>query len=235
MTADRPIDVSINHRRNPPRLARPRRSASATNRAAIIHALRASMAARVRAASIIVRPTPSSPLERDSASLIATAGLAGSAPVRRCCFGRGVGVRVGRSTTTATCGRSCRRTASPAMGSMRRSREAELRLDVAESATADRGGSRGDRRRRLGGERSLAANYQRRRVGGDAASRLAPGADGRAEGDPAGGGSTKGPSTRKHWAFIPPVKAMLPDVCRQAWVKNEIDRFVSGEARSAKG
>jgi hypothetical protein len=30
----------------------------------------------------------------------------------------------------------------------------------------------------------------------------------------------------KHWSFIPPVKAMLPEVSDKTWPRNEIDRFV---------
>jgi hypothetical protein len=30
----------------------------------------------------------------------------------------------------------------------------------------------------------------------------------------------------KHWSFIPPVKADLPEVSDESWVRNEIDRFV---------
>jgi len=37
------------------------------------------------------------------------------------------------------------------------------------------------------------------------------------------------PDPRKHWAFIPPVKAELPHVVNAAWVANPIDAFVAAE------
>jgi len=36
----------------------------------------------------------------------------------------------------------------------------------------------------------------------------------------------EGAKYEKHWAFIPPVKAEVPSVRKESWVKNEIDNFV---------
>ena len=36
----------------------------------------------------------------------------------------------------------------------------------------------------------------------------------------------EGAKYTKHWSFIPPVKAALPQVADESWPQNEIDRFV---------
>src|SRR5579863_1374523 len=36
----------------------------------------------------------------------------------------------------------------------------------------------------------------------------------------------QGAKWQKHWSFIPPVRATLPDVNNVAWARNAIDRFV---------
>ncbi|AXY77385.1 DUF1553 domain-containing protein [Paraflavitalea soli] len=36
----------------------------------------------------------------------------------------------------------------------------------------------------------------------------------------------QGAKYERHWAFIPPVKAALPEVDNQQWVKNELDNFI---------
>ena len=66
----------------------------------------------------------------------------------------------------------------------------------------------------------------RRRDRGDAAAGDEEAAHGRAEGRSSGGGSPRGPSTRTHWAFVPPKRPALPAVKQADWPRNPIDHFV---------
>ncbi len=43
----------------------------------------------------------------------------------------------------------------------------------------------------------------------------------------------QGAPWKEHWAFIPPVKAPLPEVKDTAWVRNEIDRFLLARMEAA--
>lgn len=104
-------------------------------------------------------------------------------------------------------------------------READLRLDLAESATADRGGYAAI----VPGDPDSSALWQRINSTDEAEAMPPPGSH-RKLTDPqkevlrrwiAGGAGYE-----KHWSFIPPSKAPLPQVNDEAWVRNEIDRFV---------
>ncbi|HEX6961736.1 MAG TPA: DUF1549 domain-containing protein, partial [Lacipirellula sp.] len=104
-------------------------------------------------------------------------------------------------------------------------READLRLDVAESALADRGGYAaivpGD----------LEASEVWLRISSDDESLVMPPVDSHRElsaeqREILRRWIAEGAKYEKHWSFIPPVKAVLPEVSQPAWVRNEIDRFV---------
>jgi hypothetical protein len=104
-------------------------------------------------------------------------------------------------------------------------READLRLDVAESALEDRGGYAalvpGD----------LEASEAWRRITSDDESEVMPPVDSHRElsaeqKEILRRWIAEGAEYEKHWSFIPPVKAELPQVSDAAWVQNEIDRFV---------
>ena len=105
------------------------------------------------------------------------------------------------------------------------SREAELRLDVSDSATADRDGHAAI----VAGD--SAASEAWRRITSDDESEVMPPVDSHREltaeqKEILRRWIDEGAVYAKHWAFIPPAKQALPDVGEQAWVKNEIDRFV---------
>lgn len=105
------------------------------------------------------------------------------------------------------------------------SREAELRLDVSDSAVADRGGHAAI----VAGD--SAASEAWRRITSDDESEVMPPVDSHREltaeqKEILRRWIDEGAVYAKHWAFIPPVKHALPDVADQTWVKNEIDRFV---------
>jgi hypothetical protein len=104
-------------------------------------------------------------------------------------------------------------------------RQAELRLDDAASATADRDGVRaivpGD----------PAASEAWVRITSDDESLVMPPPDSHRELDEQEKELLRrwiaeGAAYARHWSFIPPVKAALPEVQRGDWAKNEIDRFV---------
>jgi hypothetical protein len=105
------------------------------------------------------------------------------------------------------------------------SREADLRLDVSDSATTDRGGYAAI----VAGD--SAASEAWRRITSDDESEVMPPIESHRE---LTGEQKKilrrwideGALYAKHWAFIPPVKSELPNVADGAWVRNPIDRFV---------
>ncbi|HEV7282958.1 MAG TPA: PSD1 and planctomycete cytochrome C domain-containing protein [Pirellulaceae bacterium] len=106
-----------------------------------------------------------------------------------------------------------------------KAREAELRLDVAEEAFADRGGSRplvpGD----------LAASEVWVRITSDDESLRMPPADSHldlTEGQKATlkAWIEQGAKYAAHWSFIPPAKAPLPELPEGWQARNEVDRFV---------
>jgi hypothetical protein len=105
------------------------------------------------------------------------------------------------------------------------SREADLRLDVADSAVEDRGGYAaivpGD----------FEASEAWRRIVSDDESEVMPPVDSHRQLSAEQKETLRrwieqGAPYAAHWAFIPPVKSELPAVANEAWVRNEIDRFV---------
>lgn len=105
------------------------------------------------------------------------------------------------------------------------SRKADLRLDAAETAAADRGGYAAI----VAGD--SAASEVWRRVASDDPSEVMPPADSHRALTPEQKAILKqwidqGATYAKHWAFIPPIKNEPPEVADAAWPRNEIDRFV---------
>ncbi len=106
-----------------------------------------------------------------------------------------------------------------------KARQADLRLDLAESAYADRDGVRpiapGD----------LAHSEAWRRITSDDESEIMPPPDSHrvltaVQKDKLKRWIEEGAPYAIHWAFIPPAKAPQPQVSDASWVRNEIDRFV---------
>lgn len=111
-------------------------------------------------------------------------------------------------------------------------RQADLRLDVGEEATADRDGhpaiSPGD---------PAMSELVRRVTSTDDDERMPPSDSGvslsAAEISVLRQWIEQGATYQRHWAFISPVRSALPDVAAQAWPKNEIDRFVLAKLERA--
>jgi hypothetical protein len=104
-------------------------------------------------------------------------------------------------------------------------RQAELRLDVAESALADRDGVPAI----VPGDPDASEAW--RRIASDDESEMMPPPDSHRVLKPEQKETLRrwiaeGAKYEKHWSFIPPAKAPLPDVSDGAWPRNEIDRFV---------
>jgi hypothetical protein len=104
-------------------------------------------------------------------------------------------------------------------------READLRLDVAESALEDRGGYAAI----VAGDPKASEAW--RRIVSEDESEVMPPVDSHRvltaeQKDVLRRWITEGAEYEKHWSFIPPVKAAAPEVSDAAWVRNEIDRFV---------
>ncbi len=106
-----------------------------------------------------------------------------------------------------------------------KARQADLRLDVAESALADRDGlpaivpSKPD-------ESELW-----RRISSDDEAEMMPPPDSHRVLKPEQREALRrwieqGAAYAKHWSFIPPTKSELPDIENERWSHNEIDRFV---------
>jgi hypothetical protein len=104
-------------------------------------------------------------------------------------------------------------------------RQADLRLDVAESAFADRDA----------GPAIVPGNPEAseawRRITSDDESEKMPPPDSHREltakqKETLRRWIEEGATYQKHWSFIPPEKAPLPQVSDSMWVRNEIDRFV---------
>lgn len=103
-------------------------------------------------------------------------------------------------------------------------REAELRLDVRDSAIADRDGSiaivPGD---------SEASVLVERITNSDEDLRMPP-----ADREPLADEQqqllrrwiAEGADYERHWSYVPPMKSTLPEVSHPEWVRNPIDRFV---------
>ncbi len=111
------------------------------------------------------------------------------------------------------------------------SREADLRLDVSDSATEDRGGYAAI----VAGD--SAASEAWRRIASDDEAEVMPPVDSHREltaeqKEILRRWIDEGAVYAKHWAFIPPVKQTLPDVADQGWVKNEVDRFVLAKLKA---
>ncbi|MBA3480781.1 MAG: DUF1553 domain-containing protein [Pirellulales bacterium] len=104
-------------------------------------------------------------------------------------------------------------------------READLRLDVAESALADRDGVPAI----VAGDPQASEAW--RRITSDDESEVMPPVDSHRElsaeqKETLRQWIAEGAKYAKHWSFISPVKAAPPEVSDAAWVRNEIDRFV---------
>ena len=106
-----------------------------------------------------------------------------------------------------------------------KARQAELRLDVADSAYA----------KHDSGVTIVPGHPEQselwRRVTTDDESEMMPPPDSHRELKPRKKPALKlwieqGAIYAKHWSFIPPVKAALPDVSDKTWPRNEIDNFV---------
>ena len=105
------------------------------------------------------------------------------------------------------------------------SREADLRLDVAESALADRDGLPA----LVAGD--LEASEAWRRITSDDEFEVMPPADSHREltadqKEILRRWIEEGAVYAAHWAFITPVKGALPEIADESWPKNEIDRFI---------
>ncbi len=104
-------------------------------------------------------------------------------------------------------------------------READLRLDVAESALDQRDGVPAI----LAGDPEGSEAW--RRITSDDESEVMPPVDSHRaltaeQKETLRRWIAEGAPYAKHWSFIPPVKAALPEVSDSTWVRNEIDRFV---------
>jgi hypothetical protein len=106
-----------------------------------------------------------------------------------------------------------------------KAREADLRLDVMESALADRDGTRAI----VPGEPDESELW--RRVSSNDEAEMMPPPDSHRvlkpeQKDMLRRWIVEGAPYARHWSFIPPVKAPLPDVSDKSWPRNEIDHFV---------
>jgi hypothetical protein len=104
-------------------------------------------------------------------------------------------------------------------------RQADLRLDLAENALADRGGVPAI----VPGKPDESELW--RRITSEDESELMPPPDSHRsltaeQKEMLRRWIEEGAIFAKHWSFIPPVKAPLPQVANEAWARNEIDRFV---------
>ncbi len=105
------------------------------------------------------------------------------------------------------------------------SRQADLRLDVAEAAYADRDGvvaiAPGD---------LTGSEIWRRITSTDEAEQMPPPDSHQALNDEQKEilrrWIEQGAKYAQHWSFVPPTKATLPGVADESWPRNEIDRFV---------
>jgi hypothetical protein len=104
-------------------------------------------------------------------------------------------------------------------------RQAELRLDVAESALAERDGHAA-----IVPTKPEASEAWRRITTDDESERMPPPDSHREltakQKEILRQWIAEGANYAKHWSFIPPVKAPLPEVSDGDWSRNEIDRFV---------
>jgi hypothetical protein len=105
-------------------------------------------------------------------------------------------------------------------------READLRLDLAESALADRDGIPPI----VPGKPDESEVW--RRINSEDEAEMMPPPDSHRVLKPAQKETLKrwieqGAPYAKHWSFIPPAKAPLPEFSNKTWPRNEIDRFVA--------
>jgi len=114
-----------------------------------------------------------------------------------------------------------------------KARQADLRLDVAESALADRDGVPAI----VPGKPDESEVWHR--VASTDEAEMMPPPDSHRELTAEQKETLKrwieqGAPYAKHWSFIPPVKAAPPEVANKAWPRNEIDRFVAARLDEEK-
>jgi hypothetical protein len=106
-----------------------------------------------------------------------------------------------------------------------KARQADLRLDVAESALADRDGVPA-----IVAGHPEKSELWRRITSDDEAEKMPPPHSHRVlkpeQKEALRRWIAEGAVYARHWSFIPPVKASLPEVSNKSWPRNEIDRFV---------
>jgi mono/diheme cytochrome c family protein len=104
-------------------------------------------------------------------------------------------------------------------------READLRLDLRDSATADRGGTRAI----VAGD-PKSSGLIRRISSRDPDERMPPASTGKTlaprEIETLGRWIEQGAKYAPHWSYVKPVRPPLPQVGDRSWTKNEIDFFV---------
>src|SRR5688572_27433914 len=114
-----------------------------------------------------------------------------------------------------------------------KARQADLRLDVADSALADRDGVPA-----LVPGKPGESEVWRRIASTDEAEMMPPPDSHRAltaeQKETIKRWIEQGAAYAKHWSFIPPVKAAPPDVADKSWQRNEIDRFVAARLEKEK-
>jgi hypothetical protein len=113
----------------------------------------------------------------------------------------------------------------PCHGFDEAAREADLRLDIPESAFADRDGVPAI----VAGDPDASEAW--RRITSQDETEIMPPVDSHHElsaeqKEILRRWIDEGAGYAKHWSFIPPVKAALPETSEAAWVRNDIDRFV---------
>lgn len=114
-----------------------------------------------------------------------------------------------------------------------KSREADLRLDMAESAYAEHDGNKPI----VPGDSGQSEVW--RRISSNDESEMMPPPDSHKVLSEEQKSLLKrwideGAPYAKHWAFIPPEKGPLPEVSNAAWPRNEIDRFVLAKLDAEK-
>src|SRR5688572_18089560 len=114
-----------------------------------------------------------------------------------------------------------------------KARQAELRLDMAESALADRDGVPAI----VPGEPDQSELW--RRVSSEDEAEMMPPPDSHRVLKPEQKEAIRrwieeGAVFARHWSFIPPAKAPLPEVSNKEWPRNEIDHFVLAKLDSEK-
>ncbi len=107
-------------------------------------------------------------------------------------------------------------------------READLRLDQVEAATADRGGYAAI----VPGDAESSELYQRVTAEDDSVRMPPPESNKQLSAEQREllrRWIEEGAQYEEHWAFVPPQRPPLPNVGNPAWARNDIDRFVLAE------